>query len=79
MKIKVCILSVFLSVFLFLSNFSVKANNVVFPAFPEPVEGMSSTHYLIFRDNETGSYFLAKPLDTGLNNYGNGKLNAMQL
>jgi hypothetical protein len=52
----------------------VKANNVVFPAFPEPVEGMSSTHYLIYRDNETGSYFLIKPLDPGIDDYGDRKV-----
>lgn len=63
MKIKLCILSAFLSVLLLFSNLSVKANEVVFPSFPEPVEGMSSTHYLILRDNEYGNYFLFKPLD----------------
>ena len=69
MKRKFVVLSAFLSVLLLFSSFSVKANDVVFPAFPEPVEGQSSTHYLIFRDNETGSYFLAKPLDPGLGEY----------
>lgn len=63
LKIKVCILSVFLSVLLLFSNLSVKANDVVFPSFPLPVEGMSSTHYLIFRDNEYSNYFLVMPLD----------------
>lgn len=63
LKIKVCILSVFLSVLLLFSNFSVKANDVVFPAFPEPVEGRSSTHYLITFNSVTGNYVLYKPLD----------------
>ncbi len=63
LKIKVCILSVFLSVLLFFSSFSVKANDVVFPAFPEPVEGKSSTHYLILYNSDNGNYYLYKPLD----------------
>lgn len=64
LKIKVCILSVFLSVLLFFSNFSVKANNVTsFPAFPSPVEGKSSTHYIILYNNELQRYELYKPLD----------------
>ena len=69
LKGKFVVLSAFLSVLLLFSSFSVKANDVVFPAFPEPVEGQSSTHYLIFRDNETGSYFLVKPLVPGLGEY----------
>ena len=62
---KILIIIPFLSVLLFLSSsFSVKANNVTsFPAFPEPVEGKSSTHYFISFNPETGSYFLLKPLD----------------
>jgi len=56
-------MSVFLSVLLFFSSFPVKANEVVFPAFPEPVEGKSSTHYLISFNSDTGSYYLIKPLD----------------
>jgi len=56
-------MSAFLSVFLFFSSFTVKANEIVFPAFPEPVEGISSTHYLILRDNENSNYFLFMPLD----------------
>ena len=64
MKFKICIISAFLSVLLLFSTFLVKANDVVFPAFPEPVEGISSTHYLILRDNQTNNYFLFKPLDS---------------
>ena len=63
MKIRLCIMSVFLSVLLFFTSFTVKANDVVFPAFPEPVEGKSSTHYLISFDSGTGTYYLLKPLD----------------
>ena len=58
---KILIIIPFLSVLLFFSSFSVKANDFAFPAFPEPVEGKSSTHYLISFDSETGSYFLIKP------------------
>lgn len=56
-------MSAFLSVLLLFSNLSVKANEVVFPAFPEPVEGKSSTHYLISFNSETGTYYLLKPLN----------------
>jgi hypothetical protein len=63
MKIKIIILSAFLSVLLFFSNFSVKANNVVFPAFPEPVEGQSSTHYIILYLPDFNEYRLIKPTD----------------
>ena len=56
-------MSVFLSLFLLFSNFSVKANEIVFPAFPEPVEGKSSTHYLISFDSEDNTYYLLKPLN----------------
>lgn len=56
-------MSVFLSVFLLFSSFPVKANEVTFPSFPLPVDGISSTHYLILRDNETSNYFLFMPLD----------------
>ena len=58
---KILIIIPFLSVLLLFSSFSVKANDFAFPAFPEPVEGKSSTHYLISFDSETGSYFLIKP------------------
>ena len=60
---KILITIPILSVLLLFSNFSVKANDVVFPAFPEPVDGISTTHYLILRDNDTSNYFLFKPLD----------------
>mgnify|MGYP000977623461 CR=1 FL=1 len=63
MKKRLCIISVFLSLFLLFSNFSVKANEIVFPAFPEPVEGQSSTHYIIFYDIEDNRYKLYKPLE----------------
>ena len=63
MKFKVCVLSVFLSVLLLFSSFSVKANDFAFPAFPEPVEEISSTHYLIIFDSVNDSYELIKPLD----------------
>ena len=65
MKIKIIILSAFLSVFLFLSSsFSVKANNVTsFPAFPLPVDGLSSTHYIIVFRPSYNKYKLYKPLD----------------
>ena len=63
LKRKFVVLSVFLSVLLLFSSFSVKANDFSFPAFPEPVEGKSSTHYLISFDTETGTYYLLKPLD----------------
>ena len=65
MKRKFVVLSAFLSVLLLFSSFSVKAleNDVVFPAFPEPVDGISTTHYLILRDNNTSNYFLFKPLN----------------
>ena len=63
MKIRLCIISVFLSLFLLFSNFSVKANEIVFPAFPEPVEGQSSTHYVIFYDIEDNKYKLYMPLE----------------
>ena len=56
-------MSVFLSLFLLFSNFSVKANEIVFPAFPLPVEGKSSTHYLISFDSEDDTYYLLKPLN----------------
>ena len=61
--ITIPILSVFLSVLLLFSSFSVKANDVVFPAFPEPVEGQSSTHYFIIYQPEYNEYKLFKPLD----------------
>lgn len=61
---KILIIIPFLSVLLFFSNFSVKANNVTsFPAFPSPVEGKSSTHYIILYNNELQRYELYKPLD----------------
>lgn len=60
---KILIIIPFLSVLLLFSNFSVKANDVVFPAFPEPVEGRSSTHYLITFNSVNGRYVLYKPLD----------------
>jgi len=63
LKIRLCIISVFLSVFLLFSNISVKANEIVFPAFPEPVEGKSSTHYIIFYDIEDNKYKLYMPLE----------------
>ena len=63
MKTKILILSVFLSVLLLFSNLSVKANEVVFPAFPEPVEGKSSTHYFIFYQPGYNKYTLIKPLN----------------
>ena len=63
MKRKFVVLSVFLSVLLLFSSFSVKASDFSFPAFPEPVEGKSSTHYLISFDSEDGSYYLIKPLE----------------
>jgi len=56
-------MSVFLSLFLLFSNFTVKANEIVFPAFPEPVEGQSSTHYVIFYDIEDNKYKLYMPLE----------------
>jgi hypothetical protein len=56
-------MSAFLSVLLLFSTFSVKANEIVFPAFPEPVEGKSSTHYLISYNSNTNTYYLLKPLD----------------
>lgn len=61
---KILIIIPFLSVLLFFSNFSVKANNVTsFPAFPSPVEGKSSTHYIIYQNVATKKYFLIQPLD----------------
>lgn len=60
---KILIIIPFLSVLLLFSNLSVKANEVVFPAFPEPVEGRSSTHYLITFNSVTGNYVLYKPLN----------------
>ena len=63
MKRRLVVLSAFLSVLLLFSTFSVKANEVVFPAFPEPVEGKSSTHYLISYNSNTNTYYLLKPLD----------------
>lgn len=60
---KILIIIPFLSVLLLFSNLSVKANEVVFPAFPEPVEGKSSTHYLIIFNSVTGNYVLYKPLN----------------
>lgn len=60
---KILIIIPVLSVLLLFSNLSVKANEVVFPAFPEPVEGKSSTHYLITFNSVTGDYFLIKPLN----------------
>lgn len=60
---KILIIIPVLSVLLLFSNFSVKANDVVFPAFPEPVEGKSSTHYLIIFNSVTGNYVLYKPLN----------------
>jgi len=56
-------MSVFLSLFLLFSNISVKANEIVFPAFPEPVEGQSSTHYVIFYDIEDNKYKLYMPFE----------------
>ena len=63
MKRKFVILSAFLSVLLLFSSFSVKANDVVFPAFPLPVEGKSSTHYLIFYSYANNKYYMLKPKD----------------
>lgn len=60
---KILIIIPVLSVLLLFSNLSVKANEVVFPAFPEPVEGKSSTHYLITFNSVTGNYVLYKPLN----------------
>lgn len=56
-------MSVFLTLFLFFSSFTVKANEIVFPSFPSPVEDMTSTHYLIFVEHENDTYYLFKPLD----------------
>jgi len=61
--ITIPILSAFLSVLLLFSSFSVKANDVVFPAFPLPVEGESSTHYIIISQPSLNRYKLFKPLD----------------
>ena len=61
MKRKFVVLSAFLSVLLLFSSFSVKANDVVFPAFPLPVEGKSSTHYLIFYSYAYDKYYMLKP------------------
>jgi hypothetical protein len=63
LKRRLVVLSAFLSVLLLFSTFSVKANEVVFPAFPEPVEGKSSTHYLISYNSNTNTYYLLKPLN----------------
>jgi hypothetical protein len=64
LKRRLVVLSAFLSVLLLFSTFSVKANEIDFPAFPEPVEGKSSTHYLISFSPGTGLYYLLKPLDS---------------
>ena len=56
-------MSVFLSVLLFFSSFSVKANSVTFPSFPAPVEGESSTHYVIVYDEQDNKYELYMPLE----------------
>ena len=56
-------MSAFLSVLLLFSSFTVKANEIVFPAFPEPVEGQSSTHYVIIYDIEENNYRLYMPLE----------------
>lgn len=56
-------MSAFLSVFILLSSFSVKANSVTFPSFPTPVEGQSSTHYIIIYDTHFNDYILIKPLE----------------
>ena len=64
MKRKFVVLSAFLSVLLLFSSFSVKASDVVFPAFPLPVEGLSSTHYIIYRKGATGKYYLIQPFDS---------------
>ena len=56
-------MSAFLSVLLLFSSFTVKANEIVFPSFPEPVEGKSSTHYIIFYDIEDNRYKLFMPLE----------------
>jgi len=63
LKRKFVVLSAFLSVLLLFSSFSVKANDVVFPAFPLPVEGQSSTHYIIVFQPSYNKYKLYKPLD----------------
>ena len=63
MKRKFVVLSAFLSVLLLFSSFSVKANDVVFPAFPLPVEDQSSTHYIIISQPRYNKYKLYKPLD----------------
>lgn len=59
-------MSVFLSLFLLFSSFPVKANEVTFPSFPAPVEGKSSTHYIIiYQEYNPGyeEYVLIMPLD----------------
>ena len=60
-------MSVFLSLFLLFSNFTVKANELTFPSFPLPVEGKSTTHYLIYHYendyNDVSIYYLIQPLD----------------
>ena len=60
---KILIIIPFLSVLLLFSSFSVKANEVTFPAFPLPVEGKSSTHYIIIFQPKYNKYKLYKPLD----------------
>lgn len=59
-------MSAFLSILLLFSSFPVKANEVnevTFPSFPLPVEGYSSTHYIIYYDVTYDKYILIKPLD----------------
>lgn len=66
MKIKLYIMCVFLSLFLFLPSLfglSVKAASVTFPSFPSPVEGQSSTHYVITYSQEDNTYYLHMPLN----------------
>ena len=70
MKVKICIMSAFLSILLLFSSFPVKANEVTFPSFPLPVEGKSTTHYLIYKDKVRKEdwtydlgYYLIQPLD----------------
>lgn len=56
-------MSAFLSVFLFFSSFSVKANSVNFPSFPSPVEGQSSYHYFITYSPNKNRHSLYMVLD----------------
>ena len=62
MRTKMYFLFTLFTVTLLAFGYTVKANTVTFPAFPEPVEGKSSTHYLICYRSD-GAYFLLKPLN----------------